>query len=260
MAHTIWKGTIAFGLLTVPVKVSVAARQGGTGFNLLHKKCGERISQYRWCDRCDHVLEPEDIRRGHEEPDGSYLAVEDKDLRDCAPESSRVMEITSVANLSEIDPLLFETSYYLEPEDAGRKGFKLLLLALAKERKVAVATVTMHQREHVVVIRPMKGQLVFHTMFFADEVREAPETVTDLADVDVNARELDLAIQLLKVNEKKFAHAEYTDGYQERVEKMLQAKRRGRTLKPVKLAAVPAPAPDILAVLKASIARKKKVA
>jgi DNA end-binding protein Ku len=257
MATTIWKGTIAFGLLNVPVKVSAAARAGGIGFNLLHSECKHRISQKRHCPHCEEDIAWNDVVKGYADGD-DVLEVDPKDLENCQPASSRVMEISSTVNLAEIDPLLFETSYYLEPEAAGRKGFKLLLLALRKERKAAMATITMHQREHAVVIREAKGQLVFHTLYYESEVRAAPTGERDLADVAIHPKELELAASLLKIHEAKFRHAAYADRYTERVEKMLEAKRRGKPYKGLKLQAPKQPGADITELLKRSIQGWKK--
>jgi DNA end-binding protein Ku len=256
MASTIWKGTIAFGLLAVPVRITAGARSAGYSFHLLHAKCAGRVSQYRWCEACQETIEYGDTKKGYEDGDETIVLTQ-KDLDACKPANEKTMEILSVANASEIDPLLFETSYYLEPQTAGKKGFKLLLEALKKGKKILIASVVMFQREHTVAIREHAGNLVFHTLYYESELREAPD-LSELGDVKITPQELALAGELLKTAEEKFDHSQYYDGYADRVGKMLEAKRKHKPFAAVKPAAEEQPLPEILDALKASMQVMKK--
>jgi DNA end-binding protein Ku len=257
MASTIWKGTISFGLVNVPVKVTAGARSVAQGFNLLHGKCGSKINQYRHCASCGTDVEYAELVKGLNNGDDTYTVLSKKELEACVPASSKVMEIERVIPLAEVDPLLYESSYYLEPEEAGRKGYKLLLLALEKERKAAVAKITMHQREHLVLVRPMNGVLMFHTLYYSSEVRETPSIPLD--GIQVSAAELKLASELLKVSAGKFEHESYSDQYQSKVDAAIAQKRRNQPVKQEKQKeARETAAIDIAKVLQMSINKLSK--
>ena len=255
----IQKVQLAFGLITIPVSISPAARDEHVSFNLLHDECKHRINQKTFCGHCDKEISRRETVKGYEVEKDSFVILNDEDFKEVEPASSKVMEIVSTVNLSEIDPVLFDASYWLEPEPAGRKGYKLLLTALLKEKKAAVAKLTMHGREHVVIIRPLKTGLMFHTMFFADEVREVP--VGELDDVTLKPKELELARELVNASAEPFEHAAYKDDYRQALLGMIEDNKnqKPRSAKGKKPMAV-APGPDILEILAASIKRAKKVA
>jgi DNA end-binding protein Ku len=255
VAHTIWKGTISFGLIAVPVKVSTGARSSSIGFNLLHS-CGEKISQVRRCSHCATDIAWNDAEKGYwDDASESYLRVSPDDLKKCLPESSREITISSVVSASEIGPELLETGYFMAPAEGGNKGYALLVAALHKVKGYALATITLTQREHLIAIRPVGDALTFHTLYYADEMREAPEVPA----ADISAKEVDLAVQLLSLSKKKFRHAEYKDRYAERVEKMLAAKTAKKPLKLAVLKPVVKPGAAFIDALEKSLklARKK---
>ena len=167
------------------------------------------------------------------------------------------MEITAAVDAAEVDPILFETSYYLDPEPAGKRGYKLLHAALVKQNKAAVAKVTMHGREQVIIIRPYRDTLMFHTMYYRDEVREAPACGIDA--VEIKPAELKLACQLLDAHAEPFKHGAYHDEYRAAVDGLIEAKRtkapipisKGKAKKAV-------PQADIMDVLAASIKTRKR--
>jgi DNA end-binding protein Ku len=254
-----WKGTISFGLIAVPVKVSAGARQEGYSFNLLHAECGEKISQKRHCEHCASDIEWNDTEKGYWDDDAeSYIRISQDELQKCQPESSREIEITSVVSAAEIGPEMLETGYFMAPAEGGNKGYALLVAALTKVKGYAIATITMAQREHLIAIRPVGSVLTFHTLYFAHEMREAPE----IEDADISAKEVDLAVQLLSLSRKKFRHAEYKDRYAERVEKMLAAKTAKKPVKLKLLKPAVKPGAAFIAALEKSLllARKKKAA
>lgn len=256
MAATISKMTISFGLVSIPVKITAAARGLTHSFNLLHAACNHRINQKTFCSHCNTEISRGDTVKGFEVEKDVFAVVTPAELDSLAPESSKVMEITAAVDAAEIDPMLFDTSYYLEPEPAGRRGYKLLLAALLKENKSAVAKITMHGREQVAIIRQTNGLLAFHTMFYQDEVRQAPAGVED---VEIKPAELKLACQLLAVHAETFHHAQYKDEYRAAVDSLLEAKR---TKAPIPITKGKAkkvePQADIMAVLAASIKTKKR--
>jgi DNA end-binding protein Ku len=245
---SVWKGSISFGLVVIPVKVSVAARSAGISFNMLHT-CGSRINQKTFCPKCNKDIDRGDTMKGFEHKKGEYLTITAEELKNCEPESTRTMEIDRVVDAEDVDPMLFESSYYLEPEAAGRKGYKLLYEALTAEGKYAIARVTMSGREHIVIIRPYQGILAFHTMYFEAEVRAVPEIGT----VTINAKELQLARQLLSVNAADFDHSVYADRYTEQVEELITAKQQGKKVKVMPKRETVRETDDLMAALTASL-------
>jgi DNA end-binding protein Ku len=250
----IWKGTISFGLVNIPVKVTIAARAESISFNLLHSECGSRINTKTWCPKCNKEITRKDTHRGHEVAKDQYVTVSDEELKDCQPDSSHSMEIEQCVAANAVDPLLFESSYYLEPDTAGMKGYKLLHDALRAEKRYAIARATLHSREHVIVIRPYNGTLVFHTMFYQGEVHAAPHL--GLEAIPIEAKELALAKQLLRATSDKFDHAQYVDGYQQSVEKLLQAKRQGNKVHTLAKRPPQSETNDLMVALQASLKGK----
>ena len=251
---SVWRGSISFGLVVIPVKASVAARPTGISFNLLHT-CGSRISMKTWCPECEAEIERSETTKGYEFTKGQYVLVSPEELNACAPASSRSMEIDRVVDAVEVDPLLFESSYYLEPEPAGRKGYKLLHAALVTEDKYALAKLTLSGREHVVVIRPYRDCLAFHTLFYEPEVRAIPNL--GLEGLAVKPAELALAQQLLRANAAAFDHAAYADGYQQAVSDLLDAKQQGKKVKVMPKKPAASETGDLMAALQASLGKGK---
>jgi len=209
------------------------------------------------CEHCNTNVQRGSALKGYEYEEGKFLVITKEELEALEPESSKTIEITPTVDAGEIDPIFLEASCFLEPEPAGRRGYKLLLAALEAEGKYAVAKVTMYGREQVIIVRPYNGVLSFSTMFYADEVRAVPEC--GLKGIEVKPAELKLARQLLAANAEKFDHASYQDGYRVAVEEMLESKRTAKPTPINKKAPKKAAAQDdILSVLQASIAVPKK--
>lgn len=251
---SVWKGSISFGLISIPIKASVAARAESISFNMLHT-CGSRINQKTWCASCNKEISKADTVKGFDEGNGRFLRISADEIKACAPASSQVMEIAAVVDAGEVDPIWFEASYYLEPEEAGRKGYKLLADALKAEKKIAIAYLTLSQREHVVFIRPYAKGLMFHTMFYAAEVRAVPSA--SLVDIETVPQELALARQLLLVNAATFNARDYADGYQTRILALLETKRQGAPAPKAEPKKAAEPAMDLMAALAASLKAKK---
>jgi DNA end-binding protein Ku len=257
---SVWKGHLAFGLLSIPVKVQVAARKDtGLSFNMLHSACHGRVKQQLVCPSCDgKAIERSDTLKGYEYEKDQYLVVSAQELESAETEASKVMEIDTMVDAAEIDPLLFEESFYIEPDLGGHKGYKLLLEALVAEGKYAVSRIVKNSREHIAIIRPYRGVLMFHTMFYETEVRQTPDAKIDR--IELKAEEVSLARQLVQINAGEFDHASYRDRYRTVVEELLATKQAGGV--PVIPAAKPkAKEPiDIMAALAASLAAKKGAA
>jgi DNA end-binding protein Ku len=247
---TVFKGSISFGLVVIPVKVSPAARSEKISFNQLHT-CGSRINLVTKCPQCSMEVERKDLQKGYEYAKGSYIIVTDAELEACESESSRTLEIEHCVSADEVDPMLFDSSYYLEPEPAGVKGYKLLLEALKSKRQYAIARMTMSSREHVIIIRPFRGALAFHTMYFEAEVRAVPSMGLDAAQLKPG--ELALAQQLLSVYTSPFEHGSFSDGYQTAVAALLEAKQQGETVHTPPKEKPKSATVDLMSMLEASL-------
>jgi len=255
MASTVWKGHLTFGLVSFPVKLYSAARSETVSFNQLHKTDNSRIRQVIYCQAEDKPIPRNEIVKGYEYEKDRYVVLEDEDIKKAAPRSSKVMELQEFVKSEEVDPVFLESSYYLAPDEAGEKPYALLLQALKQTGYVGLAKVTMHNREHVVILRPGAQGIVLHTMFYADEVRKAEEFRTDTSLV--RDKELELARSLVESLAASFEPEKYKDGYREQLQAVIQAKLKGEEV-------VEAPTPhmakviDIMDALKKSLAMAKK--
>lgn len=256
MAGATWKGYITFGLVTIPVKLFPAARPIRIHFHQLHRPCGTRIKQQNFCPTCQRVVPREEIVKGYEVEKEEYVIVEDKELQELAPPSAHAMEIQEFVKLSEVDPVYFESSYYVVPDEAGEKAYALLLKAMKKTGLAGIARWSTHHREYVTVIRRQDNGIMLHTLYFYDEVRKIAEYGQTSIE-QVKPQELQLACQLLEALAAPFEPEKFRDTYRERVLELIEAKRAGMEVpaeQPRKLA----PVIDLMEALQKSLAATPK--
>jgi len=260
MASTVWKGYITFGLISIPVRLFAAARSERISFNQIHEPCGSRIKQQIFCPACERTVERSELVKGYEVEKDTYIIVEDEEIKKIAPESQETMEILEFVKLEEVDPIYFDTSYYVTPEEPGRRAYQLLLETMQKTGYAAMAKLAMHQREYTVIIRPREEGLTLHSVYYANEVRAIPE-YGQTKGTEVKPQEIQLAEQLVKSLAAPFDPEKYEDAYQNRLTEMLEAKREGRTLKETKTKKL-APVIDLMTALQRSLgdAAEKKPA
>jgi DNA end-binding protein Ku len=252
MPSSVWRGFISFGLVSVPVRLYAAARSNRIALHQLHNECHTRLRQPLFCPTHNRIVDRSEVVKGYEYEKGKYVLIDPEDLKKIQPESARTMEILSFADGSEIDPLIFDASYYVVPESEGRKAYALLVKTMEDTHRMGIAKVTMHQREYTVFLRPYHHGLALHTMYFADEIREAPG-FGDIEHTKLSAQEIKLAEQLVSNLSEKFDLEKYHDEYQDRLKALIEARRKGK-----EIAAVPeqrrAPVIDIMSALKKSLA------
>jgi DNA end-binding protein Ku len=257
MASTVWKGHLTFGLVSFPVRLYSAARGESISFNQLHKTDGSRVKQVLYCAAEDKPIPRSEIVKGYEYEKDRYVIIEDEEVKKVAPSTAKVMEIQEFVKTDQVDPIYFETSYYMAPDEAGEKPYALLFDALTKTGYVGVAKVAMHNREHVVILRPGKNGVLMHTMYYQHEIRQVDEFRTDLSLV--KEKELALATNLIEALAGEFEPAKYQDNYRENLLRMIEAKKQCE-----EVVATPEPQQakvvDILEALKASLAMAKKPA
>lgn len=259
MPSSVWSGYLTFGLISMPVRLFSGARSNHISFNMLHRDDLSRVKQQLYCPVDERVVERSEIVKGYEYRKGEYVVVEPEEIKRIEPKTAKAMEILEFVKEEEIDPIYFESSYFLMPEEAGRRPYALLQKALAESKYVAIAKITMHNREYTVFLRPQKGGLILHTMYYQDEVRE----VEGFGDVDVEIKETELKVahQLVEALAADWEPEKYHDTFQENLKKLIKAHLEGKEVTEVEKPKKPAQVVDLMAALKESLAQmegKKK--
>jgi DNA end-binding protein Ku len=254
MATTVWKGHLTFGLISIPVRMFAAARGERISFNQLHKVCHSRLRQPLFCPVCNRNVERSEIVKGYEYEKDQYVLFSEEELDKIEPSSATVMEILEFVKLSDMDPLYFDSSYYIAPEDAGIKAYQLLMKAMEESGYGAIAKLTMHQREHIVIIRPGSRGMTLHTMFYSNEIRNAEAVPSD--KIELKDQEKKLAEQLIQSLAAPWQPEKYKDEYQENLRGMIEAKLKGQEVTEVQQPHM-APVIDLMEALKKSLAEKR---
>lgn len=257
MATSVWKGFITFGLISIPVRLFTAARTERISLNQIHNVCHSRIRQPLFCPTCNRQVERSEIIKGYEYDKDQYVLFSEDELKKIEPPSARSMEILEFVKIDEIDPLYFDASYYVTPEEEGAKAYRLLLEAMRESGYAAIAKLSMHQREHIVVIRPRENGLTLHTMFYTNEVRQVAEYGRTDEGAQPREQEKKLAQQLIESLAAEFQPEKYKDQYHEQMLELISAKQQGK-----QVAEAPhpklAPVIDLMEALKKSIAEKER--
>ena len=226
--RAIWKGAVSFGLVSVPVKLYAATESHDVSFRQVHAKDGGRIKYQRVCSIDGEEVPYSDIAKGYETEDGEMVIIDDSDMEDLPVSSSREIAVEKFVPSEQIDPMLFEKSYYLEPEKSGTKPYALLRQALLDADRMAVVTVALRQRTTVAVLRVKDDVIVLQTMMWPDEVRAADFSVET---GDVKAAEVKMANMLVETLAGDFDASEFEDDYAEAVEALVKAKIEGGEVK-----------------------------
>jgi DNA end-binding protein Ku len=258
MATSVWKGHITFGLVSIPIKLAVAARSESISFNQLHKKDHSRVKQVLFCQAEDKQVDRSELTKGFEYEKGKYVEIEEEDLKSVQPRTAKVMEIREFVQMKEVDGVYLESSYYVEPDEAGEKPYTLLFAALKETDRAAIAQITMHGREHVACLRPGKKGLILHTLYYQDEIREMSEFRTDTSNL--SKPELTLAQSLIEAMSAEYNPKEFKDTYRERIHAMIEAKISGHKTVEAPQPQQLAPVIDIMEALKRSLSTFKKPA
>lgn len=256
MASTIWKGHITFGLISLPVKLLAAARPETISFNQLTKTTHSRVKQVLHSAIDDQPVSRSELVKGFEYEKDRYVVIDEEDIKRVQPKTAKVMEILEFVKATEIDSVYLESSYYIHPDEAGEKAYTLLFDAMKKSGYDGVAKITMHNREHVVVLRPGKHGMLLHTMYYQDEVRALDEFRTNLEAV--KERELNMAMSLIEGLAAPFEPEKYHDTYRQSLRAMIDAKVNGQEIVAAPVAQEMAPVADIMEALKNSLAALKK--
>ena len=255
--RAIWKGAISFGMVTIPIKLYAATEERDVRFRLLHRADGAPIKEKRVCTADGKEVAWDDLVRGYEVAKGEFVILEPDEIDEAKPESGTTIEIGDFVEATEIDPIYFEKSYFLEPTDVGGKAFSLLRRALEETGRVAIARVTIRTRERLATLRTYDGTLVLETMFWPDEIRSTGALdLPEGADARVRPKELQMAQTLVENLADRFKPEEYTDQYRASLEQLIKGKVAGeeRSAKRRK------PEPkviDLMEALEASVAKAR---
>jgi DNA end-binding protein Ku len=256
VATSVWKGYLTFGLISIPIRLFSAARSERIGLNQLHSVCKTRIRMPLFCPHCERQVERSEIVKGYEYEKDQYVLFSEDELDKIEPESARTMEILEFVKVDEIDPLYFDASYYVTPEEEGKKAYQLLLEAMETSGYAAIAKLTMHQREHIVVVRPRAKGMTLHTMYYTNEIRQVAEYGRTDSGAHPKDAEKKLATQLIESLAAPFEPDKYKDQYMESMKNMIEAKRQGHEIAEVAHPKL-APVIDLMDALKKSIAEKQ---
>jgi len=223
-----WSGSITFGLVSIPVKGFGAVSEHKVGLRLLCPRDRSPIQFKRVCAKDKKEVPWNSILRGYEVEKGKYIALTNKDLETIEIKSGKAIEILRFVDLDKLDSVYFDKGYFLVPTEDSKKPYFLLLEALQANGKVAVGRVVMHEREHLVALRPYGNSILMETMHYADEVRDPSDFEELRKPVEVSSEELELAGQLIRIMKKPFNLKEYKDRYQEALTELVEAKMKGK--------------------------------
>jgi DNA end-binding protein Ku len=254
MPRSIWKGAISFGMVSIPIKLYTATDEKDVSFHLLHKKDGVRIKQQRYCPEDEAVVEWNDVVRGYEIGPEQYVIMEPEDFEKVPVDTTRTIEITDFVPDEQIDPIFYQKTYYIEPDKVGGKPFALLREVLKDSKLVALAKVTLRQKEQLCTLRVYNDVIALETMFYADEIRTTEEL--DAPDTKISEKELEMARSLVKMLTGDFQPEKYTDNYREALMELIEAKAEGQEIK--RPEPVAGKITDLMEALRASVEAAKK--
>jgi DNA end-binding protein Ku len=226
LGRPVWSGSISFGLVNIPVRLHTAVRGQRVVFHMLHDQDHARLRRRFVCPAHGKEVHPEHIIRGYEWSDGHYVIVRDEELEACAPEKTKAIEITDFVELSDIDPLHFDRPYYVIPQAGASKPYRLLVEAVARSKRVGLARVVMHEKEHLAALRPLNGLLCLETMYFADEIVPVDEIEDLPRDVRFADKELHAAGKIIKDLSGDFDPADFKDAYRQCIREMVEKKAK----------------------------------
>lgn len=254
MPRSIWNGVISFGMVSIPVKLYTATEDKDISFRLLHKDCGARLKQLRWCPEHERAVEWNEVARGYEYAKDEHVVMEEEDFEKLPLPSKQTVELTAFVAAEQIDPIYYQKTYYLEPDEKDTKPYALLMQALKDKELTGIAKIAIRNKEQLCAIRPMDGSLVIETLFYPDEIREVP---SEIEDQEFSDAEMKMAHTLIDLLHEDFDPEQYQDQYRDALIQVIEAKLEGVEVGEVEVAR-PAKVTDLMSALKASVEAAKK--
>jgi len=225
--QTVWSGHISFGLVTIPVKMLRATKSRSISFNYVHRECETPLKYQRYCPECDEVVPWEDVERGYEYDKGKWVIIEEDDLESIDLPNPENIDILQFTDLEEIDPIYFNKSYYLTPEEGAEKAYALLGKVMQNTEKVALAKVVIRTKQHLCCLRWFDGSILLETMYYPNEIRPVEEVLAKRSDIEVRSNELRMARQLIESMTDEFRPDELEDEYRKELLKIIESKASG---------------------------------
>lgn len=223
--HTMWKGSLSFGLVNVPIRMFAATESKDVSFRYLHKTCQTPIQYTRMCPTCDKAVPWDEIVKGYEYEPNQYVIFSDDEMKALKKSRAQTIDIVEFVELDEIDPIYFDKTYYLGPEGQGKKAYQLLDAAMRESHRIAIAKTVIRTNETLACIRPGKGCLVLETLFWPDEVRPVNEVPNvDFGEARPDTKELDMAVTLINQLATRFDPTKFEDEQRAETERAIRAK------------------------------------
>lgn len=255
MAHKVWKGFIHFGLLPIPVALSVGSRDRHMSFNNLHSTCKSQLTQPKFCTTCDKHVPADEIIKGYA-TGGGFIEITKEELESMAPASEKVMEISDCVKWDDVDPIHLAESYYVIPEPPGVKAYSLLATALRESGRVALAQLSKSNREHLVLIRPKDQGLVLHFLWYANELTQVAE-FDNLKQAALAKNEISMAVKLVESLASPFQPETFENQYEKRIATLLASKTDETIQAPTPVKATERSVVDLMSALKGSLDRPR---
>ncbi len=254
--RTIWKGALAFGMVSIPVRLYSATEDRDVSFHQVHAEDGARVRYRRVCTCCGKEVDYADLAKGYDLPSGETVMLTDEDFANLPLPSTKTIDLLAFVPAEQVDPLALARGYYLEPEAVGRKPYDLLRAALERTGRVGLAKIAVRTKESLAVLRPRGEVLALQTMLWPDEVREARFDVLD-REVAISDAELTMADTLIETMASDFEPGAYHDGYREALLAVVEAKSNGRDVTAAPAPVEPTASTDLITALQASVEAAK---
>ncbi len=251
--RTLWKGAVSFGLVNIPIKMYVATEHKDIKFNFLHKECMNPIQYRKFCPHCDREIASEEIVRGYEYQKGSYVVINEEDLERIPLENTKTIDILDFVDLTQVDPIYFDKTYYLEPSQGGEKAYGLLIEAMSQTGKVAIAKVIIRSKQSLAALRIKDQVLIMETIFWPDEIRSPSALNLGVDRSKLHNNEIKMAVSLIENLSTSFEPAKYQNEYRQALWELIESKIVGKEV----VAAAPVAdrdnVVDLMEALKASV-------
>jgi DNA end-binding protein Ku len=226
--RTLWKGAVSFGLVNIPVKMYVATENKDIKFNYLHQECMSPIEYHKFCSRCGREIKSDEIVRGYEYQKGNYVILNEEDLERIPLNNSKTIDILDFVDFRQVDPVYFDKSYYLEAAAGGEKAYSLLVEAMNKTGKIAIARVIIRTKQSLAALRAKEQILLMETIFYPDEIRSSASLNPGLNKAMLHENELKMAVSLIENLSVDFEPEKYHDEYRQALRELIDAKIVGQ--------------------------------
>ncbi|MFB4165273.1 Ku protein [Alteribacillus sp. JSM 102045] len=257
--HTMWKGSIQFGLVSIPIKMHAATEDKDVSFRTLHEKCKTPIRYEKVCPVCEEKVEKEDLVKGYETTNGGFVVISQEEIDSLRKEThEKAVEILDFINIDEIDPIYFNRSYYLGPNEGGSKAYSLLRKALEDSKKVGVAKIMIRSKEQLALLRVYNNTLLMETLHYPDEIRDAADVPNVPEAENVAEKELETATLLIDQLTASFEPEKYEDEYRQKLLDLIEAKEKGEEVVTAKDEPRRDNVTDLMEALQASVDKNKK--